>query len=95
MTVITARLDLGLYSKDAVIAAAHRFTGTHAVRVEREDAVAIVTLTPRDAGAPAIETAFFDAVVDETLRERVQARTGALHDILVAAAFAPLGGVRP
>lgn len=87
MTIITAQFDLGLYSPASVIAAAHRFTGTHSVRIERAEAMAIVTLTPRSDSAPDVESDLSDAVLDESLRESVRARTRVLHDTLVQAAF--------
>ena len=95
MTTITARFDLGLYSAATVIAAAHRFTGTHVVRIERAEAVAIVTLMPRTDSAPDVESDLCDAILDESLSESVRAKTSVLHDTLIRAAFAAVPVSQP
>ena len=92
MGISSTDFDLDLYPAVAVIKAAHRFSGTHAVRVDRGDHSTVVTLMPRAEQTPDVEADLFDAVVDETLRELVHARTAILHDTLVIAAFQP---VRP
>jgi His-Xaa-Ser system protein HxsD len=86
----SAAFDLDLYPPIAVIKAAHRFSGTHAVRVDRVDNSTVVTLTPRTEQTQDVVTDLLDAVIDETLRELVHARTAALHDTLVSAAFQPV-----
>jgi len=88
-----ATFDSGLYPQVAVIKAAHRFSGTHAVRVEHAENQVTVTLTHRSGGESDILADLFDAVVDETLREVIHARTAALHDVLVRAAFLPVQAI--
>jgi His-Xaa-Ser system protein HxsD len=87
MGISITAFDLDLYPSVAVIKAAHRFSGTHSVRVDRIEHSTIVSLTPHSEQAPDVVADLRDAVVDETLRELVYARTAALHDALVMAAF--------
>ena len=88
MATITARFDLGVFPPAAVVAATHRFTGAYAVRIERTENVAIVTLTPHGEPLSGAEDALHDAVLDEALREMVRLRTQVIHDTLVRAAYA-------
>jgi His-Xaa-Ser system protein HxsD len=90
MGMTTATFDLDLYPSVAVIKAAHRFSGTHAIRVDRLGRMAKVTLTPRSENSPNVSADLSDAVVDEALREVVHERTATLHDTLVKAAFQPV-----
>jgi His-Xaa-Ser system protein HxsD len=90
MGTTLATFDLDLYPSVAIIKAAHRFSGSHAVRIDRVDRMLEVTLTPRTDTAPDVTAALFDAVVDEALREVVHRRTATLHDALVNAAFGPV-----
>ena len=90
MTTVKAQFDLTLFSTDSVIAAAHRFTGTHAVRIERVGDTALVTLIPRVESIADATADLANAVIDESLRASVRAQTAALHQALVDAAFAAL-----
>ncbi|MGY3230310.1 His-Xaa-Ser system protein HxsD [Luteibacter sp. HA06] len=92
MDAVTASFDLRLYPPMAVIKAVHRFSATHSGNIDRTAETATVTLTPRTDTAPDVLAALHDAVIDEALRESVHDRTRAMHESLVAAAFAPVSG---
>jgi His-Xaa-Ser system protein HxsD len=92
MDAITVTFDLRLYPPMAVVKAAHCFSATHSATIDHADHTATVTLTPRTNDAPDVLDALHDAVIDEALRESVHDRTRAIHESLVAAAFAPVSG---
>lgn len=90
MATIEADFDLGLYPASAVMAAAHHFSGTHKASVTTTGNATRVLLKARTDDAPDVTADLSDAVIDETLRAMVRARTQTLHDVLVRAAFDPI-----
>ena len=94
-TQVELTLDQALFSADAVMRTAQRFTGECFVDVSVAPNGDIVRLTPRDeAAGELLEERFKNEALDERLRERVRSETQELHLALVSAALkgaAPLG----
>jgi len=82
-------IDASLYSMEATLRAAHRFTATNYVEVTPRPDGALVVATPRQDGtlSPTFREEFMTALLDEALRERIARETHGVRDLLVRIAF--------
>ncbi len=86
------RIAAGLFSGDAVVRAAHLFTGTCHVQVSEEGGKLLVRIAPKspEVDVKQIAADFHNALLDEQLRLRLREETGEIQKMIVAEAFAPL-----
>ncbi len=90
--VFALRVDLSVFSRDAVLRAAYKLTDRCHLFVERESAVGgwlVVTFRPK-ADRGELETIvgdFSNELIDQQLRERLAREAGPIRQILVAQAF--------
>ncbi len=93
---VTVELDLAFVSAEAVLKTCHWFTRDFACDLRRKgDAFAEVVLVPRNLTAAfdpdAVKDAFVTSAIDFALRERIEAKTSGIRDLLLAKAFAESG----
>lgn len=89
MDAVEIGFDTRLYSTDAVMRAAHRYTHDFFVALEAVDAQIMVRLTPKQDGLDIsqIPQRLQNDVLDEQLREKVRSETSALQATLAQAAL--------
>lgn len=89
MDAIQIGFDTRLFSFDAIVRAAHRYTNDFFVDLEYADVKVLVNLTPKRYGLST--TGFLEQlqndVLDEQLREKVRVETSALQATLAQAAL--------
>lgn len=90
---IVLTVDTRLYSREAVIATAYRFTGDCAISTDVTPGEQVqVCLRPHASRETAdlcsIAESFFNALIDEQVRFDIEKQTGRLREIIVAHAFA-------
>jgi His-Xaa-Ser system protein HxsD len=92
-TALSVDVDTTLYSSSAVMRAAYKFSGHFFVGVvrhsERSERL-VVTFRQRVSGGidvPSVIDAFNTELVDQQLRERLEAEFGPLRELIVAQAF--------
>jgi len=93
-STVAVELDGGVFSAEAVLKACYWFSKDFAYEVLRNAGGAImVSLTPKNMPAPMmdIRAEFVSMATDFTLRERIEARTSSLRELLLAKAFAEAG----
>ncbi len=94
MYSIDIRLDAAAYSRDAVIATAHRYSHKFDSNISKTDECWLVKLASKDCieDYELLRCEFMRAVLDDQLRETIRNRTAGLHESLIAAA---LSGAKP
>lgn len=91
---ITVELDGSVFSAEAVLKACYWFSKDFGYEVSRTDAGCIrVSLTAIHALTPSVDVRaeFISTATDFTLRERIEARTVSVRELLLAKAFAESG----
>lgn len=92
---VSIEVDTELYALPAVTRTAYKFTGQYHVALRRPDEVnarrVTITLTPKSAGARVDERQltgdFLNELLDQALRERLEAECGPIRELIVAQAF--------
>jgi His-Xaa-Ser system protein HxsD len=93
---VSFRVDTSMYPISAVTRAAYKFTARYHVAIRREaedSSIVTVTLTPKspsilDATAERVLMGDFEnELIDQRLRESLEAEFGALRELIVAHAF--------
>ena len=93
---VTVELDRDVISVEALLKTCHWFSRDYVceIRTNREH-VAEVVLTPRNAVAASdpvsVKDAFTTSAIDFALRERIEAKTAGIRDLLLAKAFSEAG----
>jgi His-Xaa-Ser system protein HxsD len=91
---VAVDLDGSLFSAEAVLKTCYWFSKDFAYQISRTEGGYIsVTLTAKQGSAPFenVRAEFVSMATDFTLRERVEARTSSIREILLAKAFAEAG----
>jgi His-Xaa-Ser system protein HxsD len=94
-TSVSIDVDTQLYPFAAVMRAAYKFTGQYHVGLRRPEDVnepkVMVTLTPKSSGAsvddPQLTGDFLNELLDQAMRERLEAEFGPVRELIVAQAF--------
>jgi len=86
-------VDLSIFSREAVLRAAYKFTDRCHLFVERESddgGRLVVTFRPRnpESGLADLVGEFSNELVDQQLREQLACEAGPIREMLVAQAFA-------
>lgn len=91
---ITVELDRTLFSPEAVLKTCYWFSKdfTFEIRQSRETSL-FVSLSAKQASvaSESVRAEFISMATDFTLRERVEARTSSIRELLLAKAFAEAG----
>lgn len=93
---ITVVVDLTIMSIEAILKACHWFSRDFVCELRKtSDAVTEVVLAPRNSAASidpaAVKDAFMTSVIDFALREKIDAKTSSIRDLLLAKAFSESG----
>lgn len=94
-TSVSIDVDTELYALPALQRAAYKFTGQYHVALRRPDEVDVrrvtVTLTPKSATVNVDEHQltgdFLNELLDQAVRERLEAEFGPVRELIVAQAF--------
>jgi His-Xaa-Ser system protein HxsD len=94
-TSVSIEVDTQLYALPAVMRAGYKFTGQYHVSVHRPDDLnepkVTVTLTAKSSGARVdahqLTGEFLNELLDQALRERLEAEFGPVRELIVAQAF--------
>jgi His-Xaa-Ser system protein HxsD len=92
------RVDLGVYTLDALLRTAYRISGRAFVHLQRDAAeVVLVRMRPRKPGydPDTLIREFLNEVLDQRLRAIVGAETAKTHDLIMAHALSRTNLVRP
>ena len=94
METIEILAPSGIYSKETVLRAAHRHSGSCFVEVSHEGDSYQIRLSPKSAllDASQVSIQVKSDLVDEALRESVRQQTGAIQELLLRAALMGAGG---
>jgi His-Xaa-Ser system protein HxsD len=99
---VSIDVDTRLYSPSATMRAAYKFTGRYHVAVEQlpgTDVQLKVTLRPKSPSdlvdEPGVRGDFLNELLDQRLREMLEAEFGALRELIVAQAFADTNLIDP
>ena len=92
---VSIEVDTQLYAIPAVLRAAYKFTGHYHVGLRRPDDVnepkLTITLAPKSPGARVDDAQlrgdFLNELLDQALRERLEAEFGPVRELIVAQAF--------
>jgi len=93
-STVTIELDRTLFSAEAVLKTCHWFSKDFAFEIcAREGACLSVSLTVKQASVASecVRADFISMATDFTLRERIEARTTSIRELLLAKAFAEAG----
>lgn len=91
---ITIQLDRTIFSSEAVLKACHWFSKDFTFEIlQGEGPLLAVSLTAKPASETrdGVRAEFVSMAADFTLRERIEARTSSLRELLLAKAFAESG----
>jgi His-Xaa-Ser system protein HxsD len=92
---VSVSIDLTFVSAEALLSACHWFSQEFVCDLRRNNDAAEVILVPRNSAAPfdpdAVRDAFMTSAIDFALRERIEAKTSDVRDILLAKAFSESG----
>lgn len=93
---VSVEFDLAFVSADALLKACYWFSREYTCDLRRKgDAVAEVVLSARDPAAQfdpdAVRDAFKTSAIDFALREKIEAKTSGIRDLLLAKAFSESG----
>jgi His-Xaa-Ser system protein HxsD len=94
-TSVSIEVDTHLYALPAVLRAGYKFSGQYHVSLSRPDDVneprVTVTLTAKSSGARIdkhqLTGDFLNELLDQALRERLEAEFGPVRELIVAQAF--------
>ena len=94
--VMSIELDLTLLSTEAILKTCHWFSRDFACDLRKNgDTAAEVRLIPRNPASPfdphAVGDAFVTSAMDFSLREKIDAKTSGIRDLLLAKAFSESG----
>lgn len=92
------RVDLGIYTLDALLRTAYRLSGNAFLHLQREaDDVVVVRMRPRrpDYDPDTLIREFLNTVLDQRLRAIVSAETTKTRDLIMAHALSRTTLVRP
>ena len=88
-------IDLAFVSTEAILKVCHWFSREYACDLRRNGDVAQVVLTPRDLSSSfdprAVKDAFMASALDFALREKIDAKTSGIRELLLAKAFSESG----
>ena len=87
---VALKIDLGLYSTDAILRAAYKLTDRCYVLLDRQEShvtAFVLGKTPGDDVSDCVGT-LTNELIDQQLRERLENQFGALRTIIAAQAFA-------
>lgn len=92
---IAIEVDSTIYSESALMRAAYKFSGQFHVLLSRDDARpqhVVVNVSPKATNASVDERVvrgeFFNELLDQQLREKLEAEFGAVRELILAQAFA-------
>jgi His-Xaa-Ser system protein HxsD len=93
---VSIDIDLAFVSTEAILKACHWFSRDYICDLRKNgEATAEVVLAPRNPETPfdplAVRDVFMTSVVDFALREKIEAKTSGIRDILLAKAFSESG----
>ena len=91
-------VDCGLYSQTAILKATYKFTGRYYAEVKRasETIITVVFMSKTTAGLdPHLREEFLNELIDQQLRERIQAETSPVRNLIIAHALSRLGPIDP
>ncbi len=93
---VSVEIDLAFVSAEAVLKTCHWFSREYACDVRRKgDAAAEIVLAPRDPLSPfdprSIKDSFMTSAIDFALREKIDAKTSGIRELLLAKAFSESG----
>lgn len=95
---VCARVDVGIYSRTALLKVAHRFTDRCHVHLQDEGETRVaVRFSLKDEGADcsALAGEFMNAVLDQTLREQVASETEPVRNLILAHALSNTALIHP
>ena len=93
-TTVAIEADTNIFSLEAVLKACYWFSRDYAYEISQSRAgQVVVSLTSKQPSAPSdnLRAEFVAMVTDFTLRERIEARTHSIRELLLAKAFAEAG----
>jgi len=93
---VSVTIDLAFISVEAILKACHWFSREYACDLRKKtDAIAEVVLSPRNPAtlfdSDAVRDAFMTSAIDFALREKIEAKTSGIRDLLLAKAFSESG----
>lgn len=93
---VSIEIDLAFVSAEAILKACHWFSRDYVCDLRKKgDATAEIVLAPRNPAAPfdphTVRDAFMTSAVDFALREKIEAKTSGIRDLLLAKAFSESG----
>lgn len=93
---VSVEIDLAFVSAEAVLKACHWFSREYVCDLRKKgNATAEVVLAARNPATPfdprAVRDAFTTSAIDFALREKIEAKTSGIRDILLAKAFSESG----
>ena len=93
---VSVEIDLAFVSAEALLKVCHWFSREYACDLRKKsDAVAEIVLSPRNPATPfdsdAVRDAFMTSAIDFALREKIEAKTSGIRDLLLAKAFSESG----
>lgn len=93
---LTVEIDLAFVSGEALLKTCHWFSRDFVCDLQgKSDTIAEVVLTPRNPATPfdaaTIKNAFMTSAIDFALREKIEAKTSGIRDLLLAKAFSESG----
>lgn len=93
---VTVEIDLAFVSADAIVKACHWFSREYACDLRgKRDGIAEIVLAPRDSSSlfdpHAVKDAFTASAIDFALREKIEAKTSGIRELLLAKAFSESG----
>ena len=92
-TAVEIHLDAQFHSEQAILRACYSLDHLAVFTVEKTDNHHIVHCSPR-TDVEDIESQLHSAVIDFSIRESIEARTGQLRDLIWRTAFAELRGAK-
>lgn len=95
---LVATVDLTLYSERALLATAHQFTHLVHAHLERQTPHSVVVRFQAKEPGKALDYLageFMNALLDQTLREKVQAETEGVRNLILAHALSQVSLLRP
>ena len=93
---VTVEFELAFVSTEALLKACYWYSRDFVCEMRKtSDAAAVVVLAPRNPTAPfdrdAVKDAFVTCANDFALREKIEAKTSSVRDLLLAKAFSEAG----
>ena len=93
---VVVEFDAAVQSLDAINAAAYRLIGIASCQIENSGGTFLCRLTPNAsasqklAGIESVRLQFIDLVTDESLREKIAAKTEPVRNLILSLAFGSL-----